>query len=97
MTQDSDTSLPLGTLGKGTCAEITALDESGIRTALPKGELERRLIEMGFIEGARVEILHEGFPKRDPIAVRVNDHTVALRRSEADAILVRRLSGKDSA
>lgn len=85
---------PLGTLNKGARAEITALDESGIDTALPKGELERRLIEMGFVEGARVEILHEGFPKRDPIAVRVNDHTVALRRIEADAILVKFLTDK---
>ena len=80
---------PLGKLGRGTRAEIAALDESAVETALPRGELERRLIEMGFVEGALVEILHEGFPKRDPIAVRINDHTVALRRAEADAILVR--------
>ncbi|HLO78593.1 MAG TPA: FeoA family protein [Magnetospirillum sp.] len=85
---------PLGRLGKGACAEIAALDESGIQTTLPKGELERRLIEMGFVEGARVEILHEGFPKRDPIAVRVADHTVALRRAEADAVLVKCLTAK---
>lgn len=94
MTQDIDGSHPLGSLDKGARAEITALDETGIATTLPKGELERRLIEMGFVEGARVEILHEGFPKRDPIAVRINDHTVALRRAEADAILVRFLSEK---
>jgi ferrous iron transport protein A len=93
MTQDSDCPLPLGTLAKGTRAEIAALDESAVQTPLPVGELERRLIEMGFIEGAQVEILHEGFPKRDPIAVRVADHIVALRRSEAAAVLVRRLSG----
>lgn len=95
MTQDSGGTFPLGTLGKGARAEIAALDESGIETTLPDGELERRLIEMGFVEGARVEILHEGFPKRDPIAVRVNDHTVALRRAEADAILVKCLPDKD--
>ena len=64
------------------------MDESGIATPLPPGELERRLIEMGLVEGARVEVLHEGFPRRDPMAVRVNDHTVALRRTEAAAIIV---------
>lgn len=95
LTQDRCGTLPLGTLGKGARAEIAALDERGIETTLPEGELERRLIEMGFVEGARVEILHEGFPKRDPIAVRVNDHTVALRRAEADAILVKCLSGRE--
>ncbi|MBI3445074.1 MAG: ferrous iron transport protein A [Magnetospirillum sp.] len=78
----------LGSLGKGTRAEIVGLDESRVHTPLKSGELERRLIEMGLVEGAHVEVLHEGFPRRDPIAVRVNDHTVALRRAEADAVLV---------
>ncbi len=52
-------------------------------------ELERRLLEIGFVEGATVEILHEGFLGRDPIAVRVDDMSVALRRREANSILVR--------
>jgi ferrous iron transport protein A len=51
-------------------------------------ELERRLIELGFVEGARVEILHQGLFGGDPIAVRINEATVALRRREAAAILV---------
>jgi ferrous iron transport protein A len=55
---------------------------------LPSNELERRLIELGFVEGARVQILHEGLFGRDPIAVRVNEATVALRRREAASILV---------
>ena len=36
----------------------------------------------------RIEILHEGAFGRDPIAIRVNDATIALRRREAMAILV---------
>jgi ferrous iron transport protein A len=52
-------------------------------------ELERRLLEMGFIEGARVEVLHEGFIGRDPIAVKLDDMRVALRRREARGILLR--------
>jgi ferrous iron transport protein A len=55
---------------------------------LSAAELERRLLEMGFVEGATVEILHEGFIGRDPIAVRVDDTTIALRRREAAGILV---------
>lgn len=43
---------------------------------------------MGFVEGASVEILHEGVFGRDPIAVRVDNATVAIRRREAMAILV---------
>ena len=55
---------------------------------VPWAELERRLLEMGLVEGARVEVLHEGPIGRDPIAVRVDDATVALRRRDADVILV---------
>jgi len=53
------------------------------------GALERRLLEIGFVEGATVEIIHEGFIRRDPIAVKLDDMRVALRRRDADAILVR--------
>jgi ferrous iron transport protein A len=52
-------------------------------------ELERRLLEIGFVEGARIEVLHEGFIGRDPIAVRLDDMRVALRRREAQGVLVR--------
>lgn len=51
-------------------------------------ELELRLIEMGFVEGAPVCILHQGLFGRDPIAVRVAGATVALRRREAMAVHV---------
>ena len=51
-------------------------------------EIERQLIELGFVEGARVEVLHQGLFGRNPIAVRVNEATVALRRREAASILV---------
>lgn len=56
-------------------------------------ELERRLLEIGFVEGARIEILHEGFIGRDPLAVRLDDMRVALRRREAQGVLVRLDSG----
>lgn len=55
---------------------------------LDPDEMEKRLIEMGFIEGAPVEILHEGPFGGDPIAVRIGSATVALRRRDARAILV---------
>jgi len=57
-------------------------------TGLPPGELERRLLEIGFVEGAPVEIVHEGLFGRDPIAILINETIVALRRREASAILV---------
>ncbi|GAA0638834.1 FeoA family protein [Brevundimonas lenta] len=52
-------------------------------------ELERRLLELGFVEGARIELLHEGLFGRDPIALKVDDMRVALRRHEAASLTVR--------
>jgi len=57
--------------------------------AAEREELERRLLEIGFVEGARIEVLHEGFIGRDPIAVRLDDMRVALRRREAQGVLIR--------
>jgi ferrous iron transport protein A len=57
-------------------------------SALSATELESRLIELGFVEGAKVQIMHEGIVGRDPIAVRVENVTIAVRRREAMAIIV---------
>ena len=52
-------------------------------------ELQRRLLEFGFVEGAEIEVLHEGAIRRDPIAVRIDDMRVALRRRDAEDVWVR--------
>jgi len=67
-----------------------------VRISVPSGgsfgvspeELERRLIEIGFTEGASVRVLHEGLFGRDPIVVMVDGTRVALRRREAAVILI---------
>ena len=73
---------------RGTVVRVVA-ENGAANHGISAAELERRLVEIGFVEGAAVEILHEGFIRRDPIAVRLDDTRVALRRREADAILVR--------
>jgi ferrous iron transport protein A len=52
-------------------------------------ELQRRLLEFGFVEGAAIELLHQGLIGADPIAVRVDDMRIALRRRDAEDIWVR--------
>ncbi|OHB26333.1 MAG: iron transporter [Phenylobacterium sp. RIFCSPHIGHO2_01_FULL_69_31] len=52
-------------------------------------ELERRLLEFGFVEGAAFEIIHQGLIGADPIAVRLDDMRVALRRRDAEDVWVR--------
>ena len=79
---------PLGLAPRGFRGTIASIAVTGGAHGVSAPELERRLLELGFVEGARVEVLHEGPVGRDPIAVRVNDTTIALRRREAMAILV---------
>jgi ferrous iron transport protein A len=84
----ANSTIALGDAHVGFRGRIHALRTEGAATGLSEQELERRLIELGFVEGARVELLHEGLFGRDPIAVRVADTTIALRRREAMAVLV---------
>ena len=80
--------LRLGDAKRGYSGIITRIAASEAGSALSAAELESRLIELGFVEGARVEVLHEGLVGRDPIAVRVDNITIAVRRREAMAIIV---------
>ena len=84
----SKQTIALGRAHVGFRGRIQALKPAGAAVGLPDHELERRLIELGFVEGAQVELLHEGLFGRDPIGVRVADSTIALRRREAMAVLV---------
>ncbi len=84
--EDQDTRLGHCRRGwRGLVSDLVPIEGS----SLAWNELERRLLEMGFVEGALVEVLHEGPIKRDPIAVRVDETTVAIRRADALAIVVR--------
>ena len=87
-TQVSFRDIRLGHADRGFVGKIVRLDALVTGSSLSPQELEQRLVEMGFVEGARVEILHEGTIRRDPIAVRVDSITIALRRSEAMAVIV---------
>jgi ferrous iron transport protein A len=78
----------LGNARRGYRGVVQAIDPQQGGSALQPVELESRLIELGFVEGARVEVLHEGIIGRDPIAVRVDNITIAVRRREAMAIVL---------
>lgn len=74
----------LGQLNPGMTARIRSVGKTqGCELALA-----RRLLEMGLLEGAEVEVLHQAPFGGDPIAVRVRGSVVALRRNEANTIEV---------
>ena len=49
---------------------------------------ERRLLELGFVSGERVEVVTEARPGRDPFVVRLGATTLALRRRDVESVWV---------
>ena len=80
---------PLSEARKGFAGVIVQVLAPQAAGGLGGAEIERRLLEMGFVEDASVEVVHEGLIGRDPIAIKLADRTVALRRREARAVMVR--------
>lgn len=79
----------MGELKGGAKARVTRISDpqaQGRNAELPP--IARRLMEMGFLPGSEIELLHEAPLSRDPIAVRVRGTIVAVRRQEANWIEV---------
>jgi ferrous iron transport protein A len=72
---------------RGLIVDVRAESHAGDH-GVEVGELQRRLLEFGFVEGARIEILFEGAIWRDPIAVRLDDMRIGLRRRDAEDVWV---------
>lgn len=68
----------------GRTARITGVD-----WAILAEDEGKRLKALGVDEGAEVAIIHRGvFGTRDPIALRLGNMTIAIRRAHATAIEV---------
>ena len=74
---------PIDALAVGEVALIAAIDRAGLDPGTAQ-----RLCELGFDEGVDVEILHRAPVGGDPLAVRVGNMVVALRRDMARLIEV---------
>lgn len=74
---------------RGQKAQIIAIDRLGLDPLTA-----RRLHELGFDEGVDVEVVHRAPFGGDPLAVRVGNMVVALRRSMAVLIEVDLLGGE---
>ena len=58
-----------------------------IRSIGARGELGRRIRDMGLVPGTAVTVVGHA-PLKDPVALRLRDFTLTLRNNEADFILV---------
>jgi ferrous iron transport protein A len=91
----ADVRLSEASVGSAGPVRLSDLPVGSVMTVLsvgspgqPLSALERRLLELGFVSGERVEIVAEARPGRDPFIVRVGSLALALRRREADGIWV---------
>ena len=82
--------VPLSSLGKGAhgfvCQVLEA--DAGVVGDDTGATIGRRLVELGFVAGERVQVIETVWPGGDPMAVRVGSTVFALRRREASAVLV---------
>jgi Fe2+ transport system protein FeoA len=83
-------SRPLAELRRGEAAVVAGLAEvAGFDDGLGSGAiLLTRLRDLGFVAGARCEVIARMWPVGDPLVVRIGGSTFALRRAEADAVRV---------
>jgi ferrous iron transport protein A len=51
----------------------------------PGGRLTHRLMEMGLVEGAEVELVRRA-PLGDPLQLRLGDYDLSIRSADADLI-----------
>ncbi len=62
---------------------------ASVEALTPDDPIARRLRELGFVEGERVEVVATGPFGAEPLLVQIGFTRFALRRSEADRIHLR--------
>jgi ferrous iron transport protein A len=75
-------SIPLSSLNKGEKARIVSIRN---------GESALRLMEMGLVIGVELELMAIS-PFGDPIAIKLDDFSISLRKEDAKQIEVHRFS-----
>lgn len=78
--------IPLSEAVNGSMLRISGIEVQGV--------LRRRLLDLGFVTGNTVEVLRRS-PLGDPIAFRVSNTTIALRREESSLIYGETLGGAE--
>ena len=68
-------------------SELKSGESATILKVTGHGGFRRRIVEMGFIRGKRVEVILNA-PLKDPIEYRIMGYDVSLRRSEASMVIV---------
>ena len=68
-------------------SELKTGESATIVKVTGHGGFRRRIMEMGFVHGQRVEVILNA-PLKDPIEYKIMGYDISLRRSEADMVVV---------
>ncbi len=68
-----------------TLDDLTTGQKGRVLKVKAKGPFKKRLLEMGFISGAEVEVIKYA-PLKDPVEYMVKGYHVSLRHEEAEHI-----------
>ncbi len=67
--------------------QLKVNQKAAIVSVAARGELGRRIRDMGLVPGTEITIVGHA-PLKDPVAIRLKGFTMSLRNSEADHIVV---------
>lgn len=71
-----------------TLKDLVKYEKGIIRDVCAGHPLSERLLELGLMPGEPVELVHEAPVSRDPIVVHCAGTRLALRRSEAELVIL---------
>ena len=70
-------------------------EEGVVVSNIAKGEIRRRLLDMGLVKGAPFTIIRRA-PLGDPIEIRIKRFNLSLRKEEASQILVEKVVSQET-
>jgi len=74
-------------MSKRILREMDPNQKGVVRRVAARGELGRRIRDMGIVPGTPLQVQGRA-PLKDPVAVKLKDFTLTLRNNEADVIEV---------
>ncbi len=72
-------------LEKNTLAILKKGQKAKIKKLNAKGKLLHKLLDMGFVSNAQIEVIREA-PLFDPMQLKLHNYNLTIRRSEASLI-----------
>jgi len=87
MTQNQPVPAPASALEPCPLSDLRPGQEAAVAKVVAKGAIRQRLLEMGFIKGARLRV-EKLAPLGDPMELVIKGYHLSLRREESSCILV---------